>query len=168
MNNQFCFTQRTSLLFLHAYALRSYFYHPIFLCHPSITYMFCFAFAWKTKRFPILGHFFRDGSRITATSKMECFVVIVNGWKPLTVITKHSILDFAAALDPSLLLHHINKISHYFLCLRKLIYLNVYKLPLWCLSRSWYTFIWPLNFGQLINPELLVNLRLVWQFLLTH
>ena len=25
---------------------------------------------------------------------------IGNGWKPLTIITKHSILDVAAALDP--------------------------------------------------------------------
>ena len=42
----------------------------------------------------------RDGSRDSATSKMESFVIIVNGWKPLTIITKHSILDVAAALDP--------------------------------------------------------------------
>ena len=33
---------------------------------------------------------------------MECFVIIVNGWEPLTIITKHSILDVAAALDPPL------------------------------------------------------------------
>ena len=33
---------------------------------------------------------------------MECFVIIVNGWKPLTIITKHFILDVAAALDPPL------------------------------------------------------------------
>ena len=46
----------------------------------------------------------RGGTRPTATSKMESFVIIVNGWKPLTIITKHSILDFAAVLDPSLLL----------------------------------------------------------------
>ena len=39
------------------------------------------------------------GSRTAATSKMERFVVIVNGWKPLTIITKCSILDVAAALD---------------------------------------------------------------------
>ena len=32
---------------------------------------------------------------------MECFVIIV---KPLTIITKHSILDVAAALDPPLLI----------------------------------------------------------------
>ena len=40
----------------------------------------------------------RGGSRTAATSKMECFVIIVNGF-----FTKHSILDVAAALDPPLL-----------------------------------------------------------------
>ena len=45
---------------------------------------------------------FRGGSRATATSKMECFVIIVNGFQPLTIITKHSILDVAAASDPPL------------------------------------------------------------------
>ena len=30
---------------------------------------------------------------------MERFVIIVNGWKPLTNITKHSILDVTAALE---------------------------------------------------------------------
>ena len=44
----------------------------------------------------------RGGSRAAATSKMEHFVIIVNGWKPLTIITKRSILDVAAALDPPL------------------------------------------------------------------
>ena len=44
----------------------------------------------------------RGGSRTAATSKMERFVVIVNGWKPLTIITKRSILDVAAVLDPPL------------------------------------------------------------------
>ena len=33
---------------------------------------------------------------------MKCFVVIVNGFQPLTIITNHSILDVAAGLDPSL------------------------------------------------------------------
>ena len=47
---------------------------------------------------------FRGGSRTAATSKMEPFVIIVNGWKPLTIITKHSILDVAAGLDPPLTL----------------------------------------------------------------
>ena len=35
---------------------------------------------------------------------MERFVIIVNDWKPLTIITKHSILDVAAALDLPLIL----------------------------------------------------------------
>ena len=42
------------------------------------------------------------GSRAAATSKMERFVIIVNSWKPLTIITKHSTLDVAEALDPPL------------------------------------------------------------------
>ena len=44
----------------------------------------------------------RDGSRTTATSKMDLFVIIVNGFHPLTIITKCSILDVAAVLDPPL------------------------------------------------------------------
>ena len=44
----------------------------------------------------------RRGSRAAVTSKMECFVIIANGFKPLTVITWHSILDVAASLDPPL------------------------------------------------------------------
>ena len=44
----------------------------------------------------------KGGSRAAATSKMERFVIIVNGWKTLTIIAKRSILDVAAALDPPL------------------------------------------------------------------
>ena len=33
---------------------------------------------------------------------MERFVIIVNGWKLLTIITKPSILDVVVALDPPL------------------------------------------------------------------
>ena len=39
------------------------------------------------------------GFRAAATSKVELFVIIVNGWKPLTIITKSSTLDVAAVLD---------------------------------------------------------------------
>ena len=45
---------------------------------------------------------YRGGSWSAATSKMEHFLIIVNGWKPLTIITKSSILDVAAVLDPPL------------------------------------------------------------------
>ena len=44
----------------------------------------------------------RGGSKTAATSKMERFVIIVNNWKPLTIITKRSILDVAVVLDPPL------------------------------------------------------------------
>ena len=39
------------------------------------------------------------GSRIAATSKMEHFVITVNGFQPLTINTKGSILDVAAIQD---------------------------------------------------------------------
>ena len=45
---------------------------------------------------------FRVGSTAAATSKMERFVIIVNGFQPLTIIAKRSILDVAAVLDPPL------------------------------------------------------------------
>ena len=43
------------------------------------------------------------GSRTAATSKMEHFVITVNGFQPLTIITKRCILDVAAVLDPPLI-----------------------------------------------------------------
>ena len=45
---------------------------------------------------------YQRSSRTAATSKMEVFVIIVNGFQPLTIITKCSILDVAAVLDPPL------------------------------------------------------------------
>ena len=50
----------------------------------------------------------RGGSRAAATSKMERFVIIVNGFQPLTIITKRSILNVAAVLDPPLLFMEIS------------------------------------------------------------
>ena len=44
----------------------------------------------------------RGGSMAAAISKMERFVIIVNGFQLLTIITKRSILDVAAVLDPPL------------------------------------------------------------------
>ena len=44
----------------------------------------------------------RGGPRTAATSKMERFVIIASGFKPLTIITKRSILDVAAVLGPPL------------------------------------------------------------------
>ena len=42
----------------------------------------------------------RGESRTAATSKMDHVVIIVNDWKPLTIITESTILDIAAVLDP--------------------------------------------------------------------
>ena len=47
-------------------------------------------------------HVFRGRSKTAATSKVELFVIIVNGFQPLTIITKSSTLDVAAALYPPL------------------------------------------------------------------
>ena len=44
----------------------------------------------------------RGGYRTAATFKIARFVIIVNGFYPLTIITKRSILDVAAVLDPPL------------------------------------------------------------------
>ena len=45
----------------------------------------------------------RGGSRTAATFKLERFVIIVNGFQPLSIITKNFILDVVAVLDPSLM-----------------------------------------------------------------
>ena len=65
----------------------------------------------------------RGGSRATTTSKMECLVKRVNGFQPLTIITKRSILDVAAALDPPLDIEEVicfwaTKLQHFPLCCR--------------------------------------------------
>ena len=51
--------------------------------------------------------------RTAAISKMELFVIIVNDFQTLTVITKSSILDVAAALNPPLLM--FNTYNLYFI-----------------------------------------------------
>ena len=43
---------------------------------------------------------YRGGSRTAATSKMELFVIILNDFQPLAIITKNFILDVVAVLDP--------------------------------------------------------------------
>ena len=48
---------------------------------------------------------YRGGSSVAAIPKIERFVIIVNGFHPLAIITKRSILDVAAALDPPLICH---------------------------------------------------------------
>ena len=59
--------------------------------------------------------YIRGGSRAAATSKMDRFVIIVNGFQPLTIITKRSILDVAAALDPPLYIRLYWQLFFFFL-----------------------------------------------------
>ena len=54
---------------------------------------------------PFNSGIFRGGSKTAVTSKIERFMIIVNGFQPLNIITKCSILDVAAVLD---LLHGCN------------------------------------------------------------
>ena len=61
----------------------------------------------------------RGGSRVAPKSKMERFVIIVNGFQPLTVITKRSMLDVAVVLDQSL--------GGHFFCARE-----------WFIARSYF------------------------------
>ena len=73
------------------------------LCHKRVN-----VFADVTGYNCVTASLFRGGSRAAATSKKERFVIIANGFEPLTVITKRSILNAAAALDPPLLLGKIS------------------------------------------------------------
>ena len=56
----------------------------------------------------------RGGSRTAATSKMERFMIIVHSWKRLNIITKRSIVDVAAALDPPLISQQFTNFSSAF------------------------------------------------------
>ena len=58
-----------------------------FFWTPEIQYLHCFVFCFK------------DWSGTAATSKMEHFVIIASGWKPLPIIPKSSILDVTAVPD---------------------------------------------------------------------
>ena len=77
-------------------------WHAISREQYSSTHLLVDICPWVFNPFQTNFVFSRGGSRADATSKMESFVIIVNGWKPLTIITKRSILDVAAALDPPL------------------------------------------------------------------
>ena len=51
---------------------------------------------------------YKGGSRTVATPKMERFVIVVHGFQSLSIITKRSIFDVAAVLDPHLRLNCID------------------------------------------------------------
>ena len=64
-----------------------------------------FGYAWRQfGRLRGESYRIKGGSRTAVTSKMEEFPIIVNGFEPLTITTKRSILAVATVLDPPLLL----------------------------------------------------------------
>ena len=97
----------------------------------------------------------RSGSRAAASSKMERFLIIVNGWKPLAIITKRSILDVVAALDPPLKWHE-----------RKLVYTSIIGHVLLCIEDpASITFtpklMWGVWLGDLVSDIFSLNLDTV-------
>ena len=44
----------------------------------------------------------RGGSELPPTSKMELFLTIISSWKPLTTVSKSSILEDSTSLDPAI------------------------------------------------------------------
>ena len=79
----------------------------------------------------------RGRSRAVATSTTERFVIIVNGWKLLTIIPKRSILDVAAALDlPLVILDILLRNNSYLLGVRFLINNQVTTCPSWKLCKK--------------------------------
>ena len=79
----------------------------------------------------------RGRSGAPATSKMERFETIVNSWKPVTIISKRSILDVAGALDPPLvILDILLRNNSYLLGVRFLINNRVTTGPSWKLGKK--------------------------------
>ena len=76
----------------------------------ELNYSIVINYSIVQKNFPI----FRGGFRAAATSEMESFVIIVNGFQPLTIITKLSIVDVTAVLDQPLLFYCAKKNSQHF------------------------------------------------------
>ena len=80
--------------------------------------------------------YIRHEARTAATSKIERFVIIVNGWKPLTIITKCFILHVAAALDPPL---HISQDDAILYCkFRQLCFIKNQNKPCYKLGKLSY------------------------------
>ena len=70
-----------------------------------------FAFGFSSQTITTISDFSRGGSRTAAASKMKRYMIIVNGFQPLTIITKRSISDVAAVLDPPLIRYDIGRMQ---------------------------------------------------------
>ena len=89
----------------------------------------------------------RGGSRTAVASKVDRFVIIVNDWKLLTIITKRSILDVAAVLVPHLIIltkfyqfnHEVNILD-----IKLSLLLGFWNLVLICLFNTHLTQFFPI------------------------
>ena len=54
---------------------------------------------WQNSALDILRRAFRGVAGLPQTSKMESFATVVNGWTPLTIVAKLSILDVCGGPD---------------------------------------------------------------------
>ena len=93
-------------------------------------------------------------SRTAATSKMERFVITVNSWKPLTIITKLSISDVAAVLDPPLS-QMINAMV-YLWSWNNSTYMTIFLIP-YFLLQVWKTVILDLEKTCLFHSKTVIN-----------
>ena len=93
------------------------------------------------------GIIIRGGSRTAVASKVDRFVIIVNDWKLLTIITKRSILDVAAVLVPHLIIltkfyqfnHEVNILD-----IKLSLLLGFWNLVLICLFNTHLTQFFPI------------------------
>ena len=85
---------------LHNETIVKYVFHEVFWKNYFTVYSRLEACNFIKKE--TLAQVFRGGSRTAATSKMDLFEIIVNGFQPSTIIKKCSILDVTAVLDPPL------------------------------------------------------------------
>ena len=93
------------------------------------------------------GIIIRGGSRTAVASKVDRFLIIVNDWKLLTIITKRSILDVAAVLVPHLIIltkfyqfnHEVNILD-----IKLSLLLGFWNLVLICLFNTHLTQFFPI------------------------
>ena len=93
------------------------------------------------------GIIIRGGSRTAVASKVDRFVIIVNDWKLLTIITKRSISDVAAVLVPHLIIltkfyqfnHEVNILD-----IKLSLLLGFWNLVLICLFNTHLTQFFPI------------------------
>ena len=87
-----------------------------------------------------------------ATSKVECFVIVIISWKSLTIITKHFILDVVAALDPTLHSSFLSLLSTFLICSSR-------TFSCYCLSRNFFVIIAQFLSHSVVVEQIVFSLK---------